>query len=415
MALEIDKSRKVQMKFDQFDSRTGVVYSTTTWSAIEQTSGHTAPTRRRRPLQLDFTPYVRYSYTGIPGKGVYINGANLFGRKGTLIDPYVGNTLISAKLLTKDPNLGLIPVPIYSTRARAENKALKLMKNQKLNFALAMAEGRETLAWIASYATGIVRAVDAVRDGSLKRYNRQLRKLYSGGVNRDRVPIQIPKDLWSNEASKRWLECNFALLPLLEDMEGLGDVMTDFATRSLAENRGFVYASAFDPIDDSVGFGLNLVQSGFAGRARIRGRSRYSVGYMFLVQDAEIQRLASLGLTNLASTLYASTPMSFVLDWGLNVGSFLDNWDATLGLTCIDGFSNCFLQADSILACRKTSLDPRLKMSLEREGLQSYRGFVRRKTSYFPYPSLYFKNPVSGFTVTAAAALIRQRIGELGK
>lgn len=409
MSQEAIASRTIRMRYTHTNLSTGIGKDTY-WTGVERTALRLKTVRRRRPALLDFTEYSRAGELCLPAVGTYVNKINGFARMGTLIDATSVQPFKTANLVVDHGYYGLIPVTNLRARSRAENKALTMLKASKISLGLAAAEGRETLGFVASKTRSVLSAVrhlvNGDKDGFARTVNRASKKRFRNKPA-PRV-LRITASQWSKSASKRWMEYNWALVPLLDDIHGAQEALTAMAEEVLAPATAFVYAAATEAVSVDQSFVLSIVQDGYTGVAKIRGKQRYSVGYMYQVNDREIQRLASLGLTNPASVFWSATAKSFVIDWGINIAQFLDNWDAAIGLTCIDGFSVSYLDADAILGSRKVSSDRRLALSLDREGLKTYRGFVRRKTAYFPYPSLYTRNPFSGYTIAATAAMVRQ-------
>jgi hypothetical protein len=116
--------------------------------------------------------------------------------------------------------------------------------------------------------------------------------------------------------------------------------------------------------------------------------------------------VSALGLTNPASFLWEKTSLSFVLDWVIGVGEFLNNLDASYGLEFLDGGLTIFEKYEMVTA--STTSEPGYRVSTTAKDK-----FVGTRRSFWAdFPTQNFpiaKNPFKLSNAISAAALVRQR------
>lgn len=387
-------------------NRNGVPVSTSTFTVDAWHMWRPARVSRRKPVLLDLYPtyYERYTRVFAPVIGSYFNKSQLFAKRGCLA--YWGGTtsVLSQQFLETAPSGAVIPKTDLTGRSIAEASLLKQIRSGKLNAAVALAEGKETLSFVATSAASIAKAVTAVKVGSGKRFA----KIVNPRLHpTKRLSASQIRRFNSLNADQRWLEYNFALVPLIEDVQGGAEAVADVWTPKLRLQ--FAYASAKS--EEGVDFvgSTGLIQSGYAIRQTGFAKRRYSTCVWYSVHDSELHRLSQLGFTNPASTLYATTRLSFVVDWLIPVGNFLEGWDATLGCGVQSAYQNTFLSAYVDWNLHKVYTSDAVAAEQEAAGYETYRGLVRRIAKVFPYPSLWIRNPLSSWTVATSAALIKQQ------
>lgn len=127
-------------------------------------------------------------------------------------------------------------------------------------------------------------------------------------------------------ASNKWLETRYGILPTINDANAIvQEVNRELTTPVKTLRKG---ASVKGPSALSGSSGISSLGSTF----QITGSQKttkedYIISNLFYnlvdVEQAERSRLG-LDLTNLPGFLWETTPFSFVLDWGFNIGSWLN-------------------------------------------------------------------------------------------
>lgn len=132
--------------------------------------------------------------------------------------------------------------------------------------------------------------------------------------------------------------------------------------------------------------------------------------------DMTFAEPAALGFTNPLGVLWEVTPWSFVVDWFLPIGDYLDQLTADHGWYFIDGCYSTLQKATSSGQCNfsrsYTSSGWTYTDALGFYGNTDFARFSRQTLSSFPSPKLpRFKNPFSTDHVWNAMALAYQAFG----
>lgn len=129
----------------------------------------------------------------------------------------------------------------------------------------------------------------------------------------------------------------------------------------------------------------------------------------YRVNDAEIRKCTGLGLLNPLQVAWETVPFSFMLDWLLPVGDFLEALDAVRGLDFIAGSRT--YRNDALYELVWT---PSYSSGPVKEGgyglTVAATSVDRVRYSTFPLPSFFYikKSPFSTKRLTDAIAIGRQ-------
>lgn len=373
------------------------------------------------------TPHYRKILSGDSEFGSLLPVNEFFYRKRTFAYPYgwkfvstsemksTGMKLIRTQELTGNTagQIGLVPRSegnvsdraISALDSKALTKALLNVKNQKVNLGQVFAERKQTFDLVASTATAIRDAIIHLRKGDLagaaksvgvyvsKRHaTRYRREVSAGNLNHASVSTGV-------------LKIQYGIRPLLQDIYGAVDEMT---THNLNEIRTRAKGSAIAT------FETHSKESGQPDTTLITTKSRVQITYRFVfsISDNTLQTASRLGLTNPAILFWELTPWSFVVDWFLPIGNFLNTWDATLGVAFVSGGKTTFRTE---LTQFDTVSDGVLIYGVRTTGhaTSSYEEvYVKRDgLSSFPWPVLpSFKNPLSAEHAINALALLTQLV-----
>lgn len=237
------------------------------------------------------------NYTGTVGQSGRFNSINHFNECVTT----------STARLTLDTNAALMA-------------ARKKLKDGKVNLGVAYAERKATSRMLGDTATRMAKAVRALRRGEFRNAARWL------GIRND--PGKPRGSNWTNH----WLQLQYGWKPLLSDIYGSCDAL------SKRSNGDWIVTAKATRNDSSYWYTERLPQGStyvtsnadaFSCRAdRLRG--------VFVRIDAVpgndlTMSLSSLGITNPLLIAWEVVPYSFVIDWILPVGAWLESLDALLG------------------------------------------------------------------------------------
>jgi hypothetical protein len=131
---------------------------------------------------------------------------------------------------------------------------------------------------------------------------------------------------WSN----LWLEYNFGWVPLYQDIYNSCQVLGQNPPDQTLKGVGYVPLSNISPfLADSARQKVT-----YSGRivCKMQAKCRISSPNLLLLNH--------LGLINPAYVLWDAIPLSFVIDWFLPVGKFLQSWTDFVGLELYDAFTS---------------------------------------------------------------------------
>lgn len=232
-----------------------------------------------------------------------------------------------------------------SSASRAEQKALKSMSNMKFNAAQALAERKQTADLLVRSVNRFITVAIAFKRGRFATINRVLKSRghpVLHAVPRKRMDqtfgplVRNPEvgDLMRAPSratfANLWLEYAYGWRPLLNDIYGAAELMAQVATESRP-----LRSVGSDKTSQSW-FGSYSSEGVTANaEARIDIQSRCRVEYA--VEDGWLDSAKSTGISNPALIAWELLPYSFVIDWFIPVGDFLERLNARTGLTFIKG------------------------------------------------------------------------------
>lgn len=190
------------------------------------------------------------------------------------------------------------------------------LKSSDINLGVALGERKQTARLLGSNATRIGNAFRHLRGGRVRRSMDEL-----GISSRRRQPR-------GGNVPSKWLELQYGWKPLLSDVYGAAKALENRpkgdwrVTAKVTKKREDTYVSQKLPKN-----GSNFD----AHRCEARLTRSVFARIDALPQNEAIISLASLGVTNPLSIGWELVPYSFVVDWALPIGSWLESLDALLG------------------------------------------------------------------------------------
>jgi len=213
-------------------------------------------------------------------------------------------------------------------RNRALISARGNLKGGSVNYAVAFAERNQTAKLVGDTAIRLVKSLRQLRRGHVRDAMRTL------GIASKR---QEPR---GNSVPQKWLELQYGWKPLLSDVYGACDDLSkrrkdDWSVTAKGRAKSVANLVYSKPLRSSEHYfdGCNVVtevkRSVFA---RIDAQPTNEV----------LISLSSVGITNPGLIAWELVPFSFVVDWFLPIGDWLNSLDATLGFQIV-GYSNSYL------------------------------------------------------------------------
>jgi len=293
-------------------------------------------------------------------------------------------------------------LPVKASSAWTANDTLKLqgklqakIAGSDFNMGVFLGESHQTLQLISGSATKLYKAYKQLRKGNLvgvadalqiSRFSKQVKH---GGkaVN--------PKDL-----ANIWLEIQYGWLPLVEDTYG--------AAQSLAQQLNFPFQAVYrvrstKPLvptsqDTSI---TNPGNWWFRGNTKAQLIARLS----------EVNVAQLNGLTDPASVLWELTPWSFVADWFIPIGSWLEARSLASALT---GTFVTTISEDARFYCGDLDLGPETSVphDVEYEIHSVITNRTVSTTLQVPFPNIKSFGQVASWKHCAnAVALLTQKFG----
>lgn len=276
------------------------------------------------------------------------------------------------------------------------------------NAAVMMAEMSRTVGGVTQRLYTLAGAARALRRGRLGVARKLLgypRKKQLSAARRRSLKREIIDPRYRQFASD-WLELQYGWLPLLSDI----DEMVAFAKGR--PPRTFIRASSSTVIDRSRSYVTKSnIDGGLSSNVDVlQGRCKRSYIAEIKTTDAYIRHLNSVGLLSPQAVAWELVPFSFVVDWFLPVGDFLQSATATLGVEIV---GTLYTERLDYLTKTVSSLVPASSADIASgQGVRShmYHQYIRLLPE-FPSAKLpSFKNPLSVTRAANALALLTQSL-----
>jgi len=267
----------------------------------------------------------------------------------------------------------------YDDYARAVTECLNKLGNMKVNMAENLATARQTVNLIAEDAAHVWKTLLNIKRGNWAGIPSSL------GLSR-------PRDLGRN-----LLKFRYGYKPLLGD---LYQIFEDFRKK---DPDSYVI-SAFRGINGSKEYEDTFYIG--SRKCEVKTKSEYrTVCKLFAHLSSDWLATGNqYGLVNPAVLAWELVPWSFVLDWTLPVGNFLQAYSDTAGLNFIGGYTSVRMSGN------KTALlsPPPFPSDSWNSATHSSRRFSFRRDALgdFPTPLPYVKSPFSTTHVENALALL---------
>jgi hypothetical protein len=193
-------------------------------------------------------------------------------------------------------------------------KALSKASDSKTNLAVMLKEADKTSKTILTRANQLFRAYSSARKGRFREAATHL------GIT-------------SKTVHKTWLEYKYGWMPLLLDIKGsaeffaqqvLGGRPPSFTVVGKASRKGTWNQSR----DWALAGGHHATQT-----LTLHGDQECKVKMWLEIDNRQLQEIQQLGITNPALYVWEVIPFSFVFDWIVSVGDYLQGLTALNGLT----------------------------------------------------------------------------------
>jgi len=196
-------------------------------------------------------------------------------------------------------------------------KLRERMNGSQFDAGVFLGTGLQTVELIGGTATRIYKAYKAVRRGNLKKAASAL------GIIRPRFPPRLPVKSKSERIAQDWLGLQYGWLPLLSDVKQLAESLSHHVNAPFRQT--YVVRRKIDDGKVSLIGGVN------PGVIR---KSYTKESGQIIARFTELPSIWKLeGLTDPTSLAWEVTPWSFVVDWFIPIGDWLEARSFASGLT----------------------------------------------------------------------------------
>lgn len=332
-----------------------------------------------------------------------------------------------------DPGAPFTPVvnqDLNDVAEQAEIRALNKLKDSNVNFAQFFAEAEQTVSLLGNTAKSLASALRKTKKGNivgaLKALgfgkNNRVRRRAAAAVKRDAKKIAQSlgsEFIGSNppagvqKAASNWLAMQFGWLPLLSDLQGSAKLLADRATQDPKRTRFSVRAVVKRGVE---GQSKTSYVSHVYSDTVCRGNYGAFVRLDYFFSNAALASVNADGLTNPASLAWEVTPFSFLSDYVINIGGYLENLDSSFGKEFVGGSVTRFQNWTSRLV---ETYDYQTAVTGSASRIVSYKRVTRAVYGSFPDATMHalqVRNPLkSAKRIANSCAILVQAVADFQK
>lgn len=296
-------------------------------------------TSRRKPKSswIDPTTYTftRREWQGCTGKAKYMPWGVPTTQSGSIWTGCVGTVPGDSITLFDLPNW--VVDPLYSQslamqddglRGAALIAALNKLKTSKVDLGVAYAERKQTTRLVGDTASRIGQSFMALASGRTRHAMNIL------GISSRRGQPR------GSNVPQKWLEIQYGWKPLLSDVFGACDSL---ATRDKDDWRITAKATRSTRVEKASEFGARTDKW---GKRSVACEKSVFVRIDCTPANELMISLASLGVLNPLAIAWERTYLSFVVDWFLPIGNWLDSLDALVGYSVRGSSSSLWVKSE---------------------------------------------------------------------
>lgn len=209
------------------------------------------------------------------------------------------------------------------------------MQGLKFNAVVAIGELPQAMSMVRGTARRLTRSIKALKKGDIDEAFNAL--AMDGGSHRQSLKRRRKSQLREGSASKSefaansWLEMKYGWFPLLQDVERASQKLGYAQRKEPADIRVTGNSTVRYAMTPNDGGGARLILGSGSGFVKVN-----IIGY-YKLDDPALRAQNGLGVADLSSAAWELLPYSFVADWFLPVGNYLDALSAQSGLTLVRG------------------------------------------------------------------------------
>lgn len=308
------------------------------------------------------------------------------------------------------------PTPATAVHnAGTDNKAIarlmpKTGSDVTANLAQDLAQLNQTASTIANAVTRISGAIGALRRRNVKA---ALNSLWADG-NFRLHPKYLPQA--RNSVANNWLCLQYGWKPLLQDVDGSMEALANYFVRDPVIVRQTTASAKIETYERGEMYHkpVQLYPCGHWSKKTF-SQTRYRISWT--IDSRLVAFLQQTGFLNPINLAWEILPFSFVADWFLPIGPYLESLTAYSGLTLLRGCKTQFTTAESIYFhsySGNNPSDPSPSAWYQSVGAMVVKDLKLDRTPVTSWPRLgipHFKNPLSKVHIANGLALIQQVFG----
>lgn len=268
-------------------------------------------------------------------------------------------------------------------REKARARAYDRFKEgvwQEAQLAVNLAERRQAVTMIVQRATQIRRSFQLLRRGNWYGAVQNL------GLDPNQLPSKkVSRKRWQRpkEVSSAWLELHFGWVPLIKDIHSAVEILQSPLPYTACKGRARSERSAAH------------LQGMYAWSTEVTYSYAWHYQAFVRVSNPNLWLANQLGLVNPAAIAWELIPFSFLVDWFIPVGDFLNSWTDFVGLTLEGAFTTEY----RVFASTQTYKQPSGNM------VEKGTSFLINRELGIAQPALRIK-ALEGLSVTRGATAI---------
>lgn len=226
---------------------------------------------------------------------------------------------------------GIFP---YSIESEARTRVLLKLISNKAQLGVAAGELRQTAGLVEKLCTDTVSAVNKIGNGVKRAPDKIIEFLvspYATGTKRKRGNQQPPSGWKRREAESvidNWMEYQFGIKPLVHDIQDIGQALSDslFVEERPLITRYKAGCKEELPQEWETAYGAQGIPCTLSGFAQVTSECHISALYEVPVSTG--RTLDQLGLGNPAAVAWELTQASWLVDYAVGMGDWLQSLTA---------------------------------------------------------------------------------------
>lgn len=304
----------------------------------------------------------------------------------------------------------LLDAKMASFLDHKSNKLLSKIKAQSLPIIMLYKERKETGRLLTMFADHLKFFMANWRHPT--RVLKQLRWDYSS-MSAKRLRTLKKRVMAADTLGNAWLQYRFAWRPLISDIASSLSAAADFEKKlhSFSQRVGDRFSFSVNNDVGNFGHDVGLIYHG-------QRDGWYGMTVNYVISDSTLSALGSL--MDIPTTIWDAVPWSFVIDWAVDISTYLDLRNATMGTAFSSGCSSLFYkQTVSSPANYRTYYPSQLQYTLGVKPRRLYEvngalaredvSFTRSVLTSFPEPKLEYPLAASFTHLVDIFALVGQR------